>query len=62
MTFTIVADRQGILTFSRCTKPHEALLLASSRVQDGAEGEWVYDEAWQFVCATALAVAAHQQG
>lgn len=61
MPFTIVAERRGVSTYNRRNAAREALFLASSRVQDGAEKVLVYDEMGQFVSAPILAEAAREE-
>lgn len=61
MHFTIKADRQTTSTYARRKTAREALFLASSRVQDGAERVMVYDEREQFVGSTALALLAREE-
>ncbi|WP_336492411.1 hypothetical protein [Methylobacterium nigriterrae] len=61
MAFTIIAVRHGVSIFNRRVTPREALFLASSRVQDGAEAVQVYDDQSQFVSAATLADAARRQ-
>jgi hypothetical protein len=61
MPFTIVAERRGVSTYNRRKAAREALFLASSRVQEGAEKVLVYDERGQFVSAPTLAEAARDE-
>ncbi|MCJ2020539.1 hypothetical protein MKK84_24450 [Methylobacterium sp. E-065] len=61
MPFTIVAERRGVSTYNRRQAAREALFLASSRVQEGAEKVQVYDELGQFVGAPSLAAAAREE-
>ena len=61
MPFIIVAERRGVSTYNRRNAAREALFLASSRVQEGAEKVLVYDEMGQFVSAPILAEAAREE-
>lgn len=61
MPFAVMTERQAVNTYTRRSTAREALFLASSRVQEGAEKVMVYDERGEFVGAAALAAAARNE-
>lgn len=63
MSFTVVAERQGLSIFNRADTAADALDLAVARRRAGAESVYVRDRTWELVPATTLEQAAeHERG